>query len=421
MRSPSRRRAGSTQPRRRPGRAHRPRTVAFLSDLPHHQVDGQLHGATPVVAQLARWGALFDELVVCSPLLPGPPPPGFSPLPGRVRFEEVRAGGGNTRIAKLGLVVRIPGWAWRTRRLARRVDAVVLRCPSNVAAVALLSTWRAVPFRAAIYAAAWEGYPGEPRPYALQRGILASRWFEGPTLVYAQDPDGHRLEPSFSPSHDQRAWAAAAPAAEARVARIATAPPEGPWQLVVVGRLTPNKNQAVAIEALALLVARGLDVRLEVIGTGPQRAALEDRARRRGVADRVAFLGEVDHDVVLERLAAADLQLLPTRHEGYGKVLLEGMVVSVVPVLADGPAAEEIGGGGRRGIVVDASRPEAFASAVADLLADRPRWHAMATEARAYAGSRTVESFEARVREVLEGHWGVRLRDVDAEAREGRA
>lgn len=335
-----------------------------------------------------------------------------------MRFEPIAGGGGNTRRAKAGLLLRLPGWLRRTRQVARSVDAVVLRCPSNVAGVALVSTWRAVPHRAGVYAAAWEDYPGQPRPYRLQRRILASRWFEGPTLIYGPGSVERRLEPSFSPSYDRATWHAAEPAAVAVAARIAGGAPTGPWRLVAVGRLTPNKNQVVALEALALLVARGVDVHLEVIGTGPQRPVLEAHAQRLGIADRVAFRGELDHHEVLERLAAADLQLLPTRHEGYGKVLLEGMVFGVVPVLAEGPAAAEIAGDGRRGVVVDPTRPVAFADAVAALVADRPRWHAMAAEARAYAGRLAIESYEARVRDVLERHWGVRLRgDGGAEQR----
>ena len=417
LRSWWRRRVGSVEDRRRTAHGARPKRLALISDLPHYLVGGQLHGATPMVAQLARWAAPFDELVVCSPLLEGPLPAGFSPFPIPVRFEPVRAGGGNTLGAKVRLIARVPGWAWRTRRVARCVDAVVLRCPSNVAAVALLSTWRAVRFRAAIYAAAWEDYRGEPRPYRLQRNLLASGVLGVPVLVYAASPGRRWLEPSFSPSHDRATWEQAEAVAVARLERILGAPPDRTWVLVAVGRLTPNKNQRVAVDAVALLVDRGIDARLEVVGSGPQAGALRVRAREAGIADRVAFLGELEHAQVLERFAAADLQLLPTRHEGFGKVLLEGMVGGLVPILGASPAAMEVAGDGRRGVVVDSSSAETFADAVAALVADRSRWHAMSGEARAYAGQRTLESYEVLVREVLERQWGVSLR---GEGREGQ-
>lgn len=385
-----------------------------MGDQPHHRQNGVVYGLTPVVDQLRRWAHLVDELVVSGPVLPGPPPVGTSPLPEGATFVPIRAGGGNTWRAKLGLVARVPGWALATRRLARSVDAVALRCPSNVAAVALFATWGAVDHRVALYAGAWRSYPGEPRPYRLQRAVLRSPLFGGPVLVYAERP-GPGLEKSFSPSHDRPAWAAAEPAAAALLGRIGDRRRSGPWRLLVVGRLTPNKNQVVAVEALARLVADGFDVRLDVIGDGPRRPCLERRVRELGLGDRVRFLGEVAHAEVLDRFSQADLQLLTTRGEGFGKVLLEGMVFGVVPVLADGPAAVEIAGEGRRGIVVPSDLPDRFAAEVAGLIDDRDRWVAMAVEARAYAGTRTLEAYEGNLREVLERRWGMELRPARGE------
>ncbi len=361
---------------------------------------------------MERWANLFDELVVCSPQLAGPPPVGFSPYPRSVRLHEVRAGGGNTRRAKAGLLLRIPGWARSTRRLAREVDSVVIRCPSNVGAIALFSTWRAVQFRAALYAAVWRDYPGQPPLYRAQRLVLSSGRFDGPVFVYASEPLRPRLVSFFSTSYDRAAWDAAQTVADERARRMAARPAVGPWQLVAVGRLTPNKNHAVAVDALALLVDAGLDVRLDIVGSGPQLSSLQTRVEEAGLNDRVRFLGEIDHRSVASIFERADLQILPTRQEGFGKVLLEGMISGVVPVLADGPAAVDVSGGGTRAVVVDGCRPEDFAGAVAALVRDRDRWHALAVEARAYAGRRTVEAFEARIREVLEHQWGVALRNV---------
>lgn len=397
------------QPVLRPA-ASPPRRLAVIGDLPHYRSAGMLYGLAPIVAQLERWANLFDEIVVCAPLSPGPPAPGFEPYPFPVEFEEVRAGGGNTRRAKLALVRRIPGWAWRTRRLARSVDAVYLRCPSNIAGVALLSTWRAVPYRCAGYAGVWRDYDGEPRPYRCQRRLLAGRFFDGPVSVYApRDPARPKLAPFFSPSLDRRACNAAAPAVAATRARICGNGDAGPWRVIVVGRLTPNKNHAVAVEALHLLVDRGLDVSLDVVGEGPEAGRLQARAQQYELGDRVRFHGMVDHGEVLRLFAGSDLQLLTTRQEGYGKVLLEGMAAGVVPVLVESPLADEIAGSGRRAMVVDADDPAATADAVYSLVGDRDRWLSMVDAARDYAAARTLETYEVRVRQMLERGWKVNL------------
>ncbi len=81
----------------------------------------------------------------------------------------------------------------------------------------------------------------------------------------------------------------------------------------------------------------------------------------------------------MDAFAAADLNLLSTRQEGYGKVLLEGMVHGVVPVFGESPVADEISGGwiARPGVRPRRRRCR-LPTLVAGLVADRAsRWAAM--------------------------------------------
>ncbi len=389
-----------------------PRRVAVIGDMPHHRdAQGRIHGLEPVVAQLDRWAALFDELVLCGPLLPGPPPSGFAPYGAdNVSMVAVDRAGGNTLRAKLGMIPKIPAWFVATRRVARSVDAVHLRCPCNIGLVAIFSTWGAVRHRYAIYAGVWRPYAGEPRFFGYQRRLLASRRFGGPVSVYAgPDPERPHLEPFFSPSFDDAGWADVADQVAATRASIEARDAAGPWRLVVVGRLTVNKNQQGAVAALADLVAGGLDASLDIVGDGPERAAIEAQVAEAGLVDRVRFHGMVDHATVMEVFAASDLQLLTTFQEGYGKVLLESMVVGVVPIFSSSPVAGEISGHGTRAVVIDPAHPEQVADAVRALVDDRARWTAMIDDGRAYTSGLTLEAFGTRVQEMLERQWGVAL------------
>ena len=389
-----------------------PFRLAVIGDTQHYlDSDGRLCALEPVVNQLDRWARLFDEVVICAPLDPGPPPLGFGPYQAtNLRIEPLPRAGGNTLTAKLLMVPRLLPWAWHTRRVARSVDAVHLRCPCNIGLVAIFSTWKAVRYRHAMYAGVWRGYRGEPRFFGLQRRLLASRWFDGPVSVYAsRQLDRPDLEPNFSPSFSMETWIEAGTGAIAKLERIADVDSPGPWRLVTVGRLTPNKNQRAIVQAMGELVAAGHDVVLDVFGDGPCRSDLEAQAERLGVADRVVFHGSVGHLEVLDAFAAADLNLLATRQEGYGKVLLEGMLHATVPLFAESPMAREIAGDGSRGLVFEADDHHGLAEMVAGLLADRPRWRAMAADARAYAATVTLDTFEDRLREMLERQWDVTL------------
>lgn len=386
--------------------------LAVIGDTQHYRDDdGRLCALEPVVNQLDRWAELFDEVVLCAPLDPGPPPAGFAPYRARnISIEPLRRSGGNTLLAKLRLITHIVPWFLQTRRVARSVDAVHLRCPCNIGLIAIFSTWRAGCLRYAMYAGVWHSYEGEPFFFGLQRRLLATHWFGGPVSVYASsDPTRPHLEPFFSPSYSAETWREAAPLAEQKIARIGDKSTVGPWRLVTVGRLTDNKNQQTIVRAVADMVRLGLDVELSVYGDGPNRESLEELARTLGVDHLITFRGSVSHGVVMEAFGAADISLLSTRQEGYGKVLLECMVYGVVPVFGQSPVAAEIAGSGTRGLVIDPDDHEAMAAAVAGLVADRQRWVGMARAARDHTEGMTLDAFQDRVRELLKRHWGVDL------------
>ncbi len=111
---------------------------------------------------------------------------------------------------------------------------------------------------------------------------------------------------------------------------VAEPPDDGPLRLSLVARLEPRKGVDVALRALA----RVPDVRLDVVGDGPERAALDALARELGVDARVHFWGyRPDPEVVV---AAADAALCSSRTEGLPLGVLEAMAgarpVVAVPV-----------------------------------------------------------------------------------------
>ena len=111
----------------------------------------------------------------------------------------------------------------------------------------------------------------------------------------------------------------------------------------------------------------------------------------------------------MRAFADADLNLLSTKQEGYGKVLLEGMIHATVPIFGTSPVSGEISGAGSRGLVFDADDPAALAGHVLGLLGDRERWATMAGSARDYARTVSLETFQERIREMLERQWHVEL------------
>jgi glycosyltransferase involved in cell wall biosynthesis len=82
----------------------------------------------------------------------------------------------------------------------------------------------------------------------------------------------------------------------------------------------------VLLDAMAACVARGLDLRLALVGDGRYRPALEARAGALGLGGRACFLGQVTAGApVRAHLDRADLFVLPSRTEGLPRALIEAM------------------------------------------------------------------------------------------------
>ncbi|MEW5984929.1 MAG: glycosyltransferase family 4 protein [Acidobacteriota bacterium] len=140
------------------------------------------------------------------------------------------------------------------------------------------------------------------------------------------------------------------------------------------GRFVRKKGFEFLVDAVGLLARRWPTLRLLIAGGGDLEGELRLRARDRGVADRVHFVGVLDQSDVAAHLAAADLAVVPSVHDEAGNV--DGLPNTVLEALASGTpvVASAVGGipsvisDGRTGLLVAERDVPALAQAVEYLL-----------------------------------------------------
>lgn len=159
-----------------------------------------------------------------------------------------------------------------------------------------------------------------------------------------------------------------------------------------VGRLSTEKGPDIALHAFARLARP--DVRLVVIGTGPDEAALRERAVTLGIEKSILWRGVIPDAGAL--FAAFDVFLLSSRTEGTPIALLEAIGAGV-PVVATrvGGVPDMIDESSAR--LVESGDPGALAAALAEVLDELARARASAERARAKLVSpNAAESWLAR-------------------------
>jgi glycosyltransferase involved in cell wall biosynthesis len=138
-------------------------------------------------------------------------------------------------------------------------------------------------------------------------------------------------------------------------------------KLINVGRLKSQKNQALLLEAFAI-VASSVDAELMIVGDGDLRGDLEAQADRLGIADRVQFTGYRSDPGRL--MAQADLFVLSSDYEGLPTVLVEALYAGLAIVSTDCPhGPREILMGGEYGVLCDMQDKQSLADAIVKELA----------------------------------------------------
>ncbi len=399
--------------------------VVILDDAPYVSWDGRFHAANATFHRFAAalldvrdpdGAAVVDRLVLAAPVRPSANPPTTLAVDPRIRVvptEPFDGIAGYLRAAPRMAARNLP----HLRSAFTGADVVLLRLPaSNGLLGALVAVARGVPRVAYVVGSVADVVAGQRRSGALGLAArLTGAGYDAATRVagigaarvaVGADPGGTGIVsslilPGEIRDRHETPWPARPPGI----------------RLAYAGRLASGKGLEDLLTAVALLAAPGradaapkrgaLDVHLDLVGDGPEAAALVSRAAALGIADRVRFTGYLaDRAPYLEALAVADLFVSASPAEGFPKAVLDAMAAGlpVIAVPAGGLAGIAEPGATAHGPAIHPIRPgdpEAIADAVRALL-DRPELAGRLRAAgSAFASVHTLPAEASRLAETL--------------------
>jgi glycosyltransferase involved in cell wall biosynthesis len=136
--------------------------------------------------------------------------------------------------------------------------------------------------------------------------------------------------------------------ASRRASRRELGIPEDAWVVGTVGRLAPEKNQVILVQALSEWL--GARTRLVIVGEGRQRETIERAIGAAGVGEWVHLTGA--RQDVPQLLASFDVFALPSISEGLPLVLLEAMATGLPVVASDVGGIPDVVADGITGFIV---------------------------------------------------------------------
>lgn len=180
--------------------------------------------------------------------------------------------------------------------------------------------------------------------------------------------------------------------------------------LLYVGRLVGVKGLDLLLNAAAMVMRQEQNLELLLVGDGPEKAQLQQKAERLGITSRTHFIGVQPHDRIPLWMNAGDAFCLPSHKEGMPTVLLEALSCGTPVVATAVGGIPEVMADGEVGYLARSRDPEELASRLLQAL--RRDWDREAL--REYA---MRFSYEVVTQQLLELYQGVMRKKGDAEKR----
>ncbi len=143
-----------------------------------------------------------------------------------------------------------------------------------------------------------------------------------------------------------------------------------PFEIVCVGRLSPEKGQYILLEVFERLVRQGRPVRLRLAGDGPDRTGLEREAASRGLSEHIVFEGWCSQAQLRQIYSQADLCALTSFREGIPLSLMEAMAMEIPCLASRVTGLPELIRDGEDGILCAPADQDGMVEAIGRLMDD---------------------------------------------------
>lgn len=373
--------------------------LLIVSHTEHFRQGDRFVGWGPTIREIDHLATLFDSVVHIAPVYLREAPE--SSLPYRasnITVCPVTPAGGSSFQQKLGILRAYPSYFSVIRQEMAQADVAHIRCPANISMLALLalSAQRTLQRRWVKYAGNWQPEGREAWSYRFQRWWLRHNLHRGVVTINGvwagQPPHVHSfVNPCLSEEELQEGRRLA----ENKVM-------ERPLRLLFVGNLSTAKGVHHALKALRLALDRGAHALMEFIGDGPERPAFEQMAHDLNLCDSAKFHGWVPRSELSAYYGRAHLLLLPSRTEGWPKVLSEAMAFGVVPLASAVGSIPQYLSEAQTGRAIPAEAVERYADAVLEYASRPEMWKREAQNGLTAAERFSYRNYLEAVRALLE-------------------
>ena len=247
--------------------------------------------------------------------------------------------------------------------------------------------------KTAKYAGNWDPNAIQPWSYKLQKWILSNTFLTKnmQVLVYGEwENQTKNIKPFFTATYR-----------ETDKKEVIVRDLNKKIEFVFVGTLSKGKRPLLAIKIVEQLYLQGNNVNLTLYGEGVQRDILERYILTNNLNTIILLKGNQSKEIVKKALQNAHFLLLPSKSEGWPKVVAEAMFWGCLPIVTKISCVPYMLNKGERGILITPDLTEAVDSIV-KYLNDANKYNVACRDAMKWSRKYTLDKFQSEIKNLLE-------------------
>lgn len=434
--------------------------LLVISSAPVVELDGKLHLYAPYEKEMQLWAKHADTIQFCCPIWREDKKLLIAPVSFEVEKVvelqefDITSFSNKLKAAPLAFVALV-----KIFKAMKQADHIHLRCPGNIALLAcLVQILFPKKQKTAKYAGNWDPKSKQPWSYRMQKWILSNTFLTRnmQVLVYGEWPNQTKnIKPFFTATYGvdeiqnsefriQNKWSLQSESittesdfdfaqsdrednhslslrAQSRTTendfdsaqsdkkdnnslslRAESRTNENQFKFLFIGTLSPGKQPLYAIQLVEELYKKGLRVTLELYGEGVLRKELELHIAQNKLESIITLKGNQSKETVLKAYQSHHFLILPSKSEGWPKVVAEAMFWGCVPIASPVSCVSYMMGNGSRGVILQEELNQDV-DQIEAVISKQEVYQKMASEGQSWSRQFTTDKFEAEIKKLLRG------------------
>ena len=175
--------------------------------------------------------------------------------------------------------------------------------------------------------------------------------------------------------------------------------------IITIGRLVPQKNQEMLVEAFEKISKEYPEYKLKIFGTGPLKEELQEKINNLNMKDKIFLCGLTDN--IKEELEKSKIFVLSSDYEGMPNSLIEAMAVGCTVISTDCPCGgpKELIKNGSNGILISVNNENELQNSLKDLFENKDKMEVLSKNAKriveALKEEKIIEQWKRYIDKVL--------------------